>query len=67
MQIDDKESDKDKDGEKEKAEEHESEAPTTSAAAAAAAISGMTQEELDSGRGWSARVMVMSGANSRCV
>ncbi len=67
MQVDDKERDKDKEGEKDKAEESELEAPSTSVAAAVAAMSGSTQEEIDSGRTWSARVMLMSGANSRCV
>ncbi len=68
MQVDEKENEKDKDAEKEKAKEIEPEGPSTAVAATAAAeSSGLTQEEIDSGRTWSARVMVMSGANSRCV
>ncbi|BDA43873.1 probable cell division cycle and apoptosis regulator protein 1 [Coccomyxa sp. Obi] len=65
--VDDKDSEKDKDGEKEKAEETEPEAPSAAAVATAIAMNGLTQEEIESGRGWTARVMVMSGANPRVL
>ncbi|CAL8469862.1 g9404 [Coccomyxa elongata] len=65
--VDDKDRDKDKDGEKDKAEESEPEAPSISGAATVAAMSGSTQEEIGLGRSWIARVMLMSGANSRVL